>query len=695
MESKPALERIGRAANRYRWLVVATWLLVAAGFGVFAPSLDHALSGAGWQVTGSDSLAARDQIDARFGGMSSQSAVVVVRSDTVSTSDPAFRAAINNAQAILATSAAFHTPAVEQVSQDGRTVMLQAGAATNPDGVTRAAEDLSPKLSKLSGPRITVSMTGSPAFWGDFNNVTRSGMVRAETLSWPLTAIVLVIAFGSLAAAGLPLLLTLAGLLTTMGILYTITRFTDLSIWSLNFAMMFALALGIDYALFIVTRYRAALHAHPDDSRTAVGIAMNTAGKAVLFSGLTVLVSLSAVLIVPIPAFRTIAIGMILAVTLVLLAALTLLPAVLGPVVNRLALPWHHVGEHRSHRWESFARRVQRSPVLIGGVALIILGAASFPLLGIKTGMPSIKVLPESAAARQGYDAIASAFGTGAPGPIQIVVPPSADAAAIASDIRQVRGVAVVFPPQSGADGYVLLTAIATTDPSSSASRDVVDAIRAASPAGVLVGGPVAENHDLANSLAHNTPIVIGTVMVLGFLLLLAALRGLVIAAAGVLLNLLSVAAAFGVGVLAFQHGWLAGPLGFESQGYLTAWAPLFFFALVFALSMDYTVFLLASAREHFEISGNPDEAVRGAIAHSAQPIVAAAAVMVVVFFTFAISGPLPVKEMGIILGVAVFLDALLVRLIVVPALLRLLGHAAWWTPGWVDRLLPEVRFAH
>jgi RND superfamily putative drug exporter len=645
MESKPALERIGRAANRYRWLVVATWLLVAAGFGVFAPSLDHALSGAGWQVTGSDSLAARDQIDARFGGMSSQSAVVVVRSDTVSTSDPAFRAVINNAQAILATSTAFHTPAVEQVSPDGHTVMLQSGAATNPDGVTRAAEDLSPRLAKLSGPAITVSMTGSPAFWGDFNNVTRSGMVRAETLSWPLTAIVLVIAFGSLAAAGLPLLLTLAGLLTTMGILYTITRFTDLSIWSLNFAMMFALALGIDYALFIVTRYRAALHAHPDDSRTAVGIAMNTAGKAVLFSGLTVLVSLSAVLIVPIPAFRTIAIGMILAVTLVLL--------------------------------------------------LIILGAASVPLLGVKTGMPSIKVLPETAAARQGYDAIASAFGTGAPGPIQIVVPPSADAAAMASHIRQVKGVAAVFPPQSGADGYTLLTAIATTDPSSSASRDVVDAIRAASPAGVLVGGPVAENHDLANSLAHNTPIVIGTVMVLGFLLLLIALRGLVIAAAGVLLNLLSVAAAFGVGVLAFQHGWLAGPLGFESQGYLTAWAPLFFFALVFALSMDYTVFLLASAREHFEISGNPDEAVRGAIAHSAQPIVAAAAVMVVVFFTFAIAGPLPVKEMGIILGVAVFLDALLVRLIVVPALLRLLGHAAWWTPRWVDRVLPEVRFAH
>ena len=152
---------------------------------------------------------------------------------------------------------------------------------------------------------------------------------------------------------------------------------------------------------------------------------------------------------------------------------------------------------------------------------------------------------------------------------------------------------------------------------------------------------------------------------------------------------------AFGVGVLAFQHGWAADVMGFESQGYLTAWAPLFFFALVFALSMDYTVFLLASAREHYERSGDPDEAVRGAIAHSAQPIIAAAAVMMVVFFTFALAGTLPVKEMGIILGIAVALDALLVRLVIVPALLRLLGHAAWWMPGWVGRVLPQVSFAH
>ncbi|WP_343386047.1 MMPL family transporter [Candidatus Amarobacter glycogenicus] len=211
----------------------------------------------------------------------------------------------------------------------------------------------------------------------------------------------------------------------------------------------------------------------------------------------------------------------------------------------------------------------------------------------------------------------------------------------------------------------------------------------------VLVGGPVAENHDLDQTLRARAPLVIGVVLLLGFLLLLFALQAVFIAAAGVVFNLLSVGAAFGVGALAFQHGWLAGPMNFESQGYLTSWAPLFFFTLVFAISMDYTVFLLASAREHYEHSHDGAEAVRGSIAHTGRPIVAAAAVMIAVFYTFAIAGPLPMKEMGIILGTAVLIDAFLVRLVLVPAVLYLAGDKAWWLPRWADRMLPDVRFAH
>ncbi len=211
----------------------------------------------------------------------------------------------------------------------------------------------------------------------------------------------------------------------------------------------------------------------------------------------------------------------------------------------------------------------------------------------------------------------------------------------------------------------------------------------------MLVGGGAAENHDLEQALSAKTPLVIGVVLGLGFLLLLIALQAPVIAALGVVTNLLAVGAAFGVARLIFQDGHGAGFLGFESQGFVDAWGPVFFFAMIFAISMDYTVFLLSSAKEHWDRSGSAREAMVGGLAHSGRVIFAAAAVMIAVFFTFALSGPLPPKEMGVILGTAVLLDALLIRLVLVPVALRLLGRTAWALPGWLRRLLPDVRFAH
>ena len=239
------------------------------------------------------------------------------------------------------------------------------------------------------------------------------------------------------------------------------------------------------------------------------------------------------------------------------------------------------------------------------------------------------------------------------------------------------------------------MQAVPKADPSSSGMGETVDRLRASLPEGTLVGGAVAENHDLERALGERTPLVIGVVLALGFLLLLVALQAPVIAAVGVLTNLLGAGAAFGVSKLIFQDGHLAGVLGFESQGFLDAWGPVFFFAMVFAISMDYTVFLLSSAKEHWDRSHDPREAMIGGLAHSGRVVFAAAAVMVAVFFTFALSGPLPPKEMGVILGVAVLLDAALVRLLLVPVALRLLGRWAWWLPKPLHRILPDVRFGH
>jgi putative drug exporter of the RND superfamily len=424
---------------------------------------------------------------------------------------------------------------------------------------------------------------------------------------------------------------------------------------------------------------------------------MDTAGKAVLFSGLTVLISLSAVLLVPSPAFRSVSLGIMLSVLFVLAAALTLLPAVLaklGPRVDRLAMPWVHSGEHRSARFARWGERLWRRPARYGLPAVVALAALAIPVLALDTGMPSIKVVPEGDPSRQGYATVQGAFGPGAPGALQIVAD-RADAPAVTGTLVEDAGVARVLPAQPGAAGSVLVQAVPAADPSDPAVGETIDRLRGALPAGALVGGAVAENHDLEQALAAKTPLVIGVVLALGFVLLLVALQAPIVAALGVLTNLLATGAAFGAGKLIFQDGNLEGLLGFSSQGFVDAWAPVFFFAMIFAITMDYTVFLLSSAKEHWDRSHDPRAAMVGGLAHSGRVILAAGAVMVAVFFTFALSGPLPPKEMGVILGIAVLLDALVVRLVLVPVLLRLAGRWAWWLPAWLDRFLPDDRIGH
>lgn len=467
----------------------------------------------------------------------------------------------------------------------------------------------------------------------------------------------------------------------------------------MNFAMMFALALGIDYALFLVVRYRASRMGSGNSARQAVAETMDTAGKAVLLSGATVLISLSAVMLVPSPSFRSMAGGIMLSVVFVLAATLTLLPLVLSKLdhkINKLSLPWVKTGEHRSPKFAAWGERLWKNPVVWGLSALIVLLALAAPIIGLKTAMPSIKVLPEDASARIGYDLVQESFGEGAPGTLQIVMK-DADADAASTVLASDPGIAGAMPAVPAADdsGLVLIQAVPTVDPSDPTLSDTVDRLRADLPEGALVGGAAVENLDLKAQLDDSTPLVIGVVLVLGFLLLLVALQAPLISLLGTLASLLSTAAAFGVARLVFQEGFGADFFGFESQGFLDAWAPVFFFAMIFAIAMDYTVFLLASAKEHYEHSGDPKDAMVGSLAHSGRVIFAAGAVMVAVFFTFALSGPLPPKEMGIVLGVAVLLDAFLVRLVLLPVMLRLTGKAAWWSPAWLRRVLPTITFSH
>jgi RND superfamily putative drug exporter len=686
--------------------VLGVWLLVLVGLGAAAPSVFSSLAGAGWQANGSESVAVRDLAQEHFGGDASSAIQVVIHTEDGTIGDRATTEVIEDATALLSADDRIAdimppTPGVT-VSEDGRTGILIAGAAADTDDMVRLADDLSDRITALGTDTIDVLPTGQSMLWSDFNHANHDAMMKAEMMSWPVTLLILVLAFGSLVAAGLPLMLTLAGLVASAGALVLLNMVTPISVWAMNFALMFALALGIDYALFLVARFRDALRPHGGSrpsTRDAVAVTYATAGKAVLLSGITVLVSLSAVLLVPAPAVRTMAVGIMLAVVFVLAASFTLLPAVLGALgekVNAVSLPFATKQEHRSPLFARWAGALQRRPLVavLGSAALLVLLA--LPVLGLKVAMPSIAVVPEDAPVRQGYHLVQDAMGDGAPGMLQVIT--DAEDAGTATDLAtSTDGIAAVTPVMPAGDdsGLVMFHAVPEVDPSDEEMTGILADLRADLPESALVGGAPAENIDLQDALDDWLPVIIGVILVLGFLLLLVALRAPLTALVGTLVSLLSTGAAFGVARLVFQDGHLSGLFGFEPQGFLDGWGPVFFFAMIFAVAMDYTVFLLATVKEHHEKTGDARLSVTEGMARSGRIIFAAAAVMVAVFFTFALAEPLPPKEMGIILGTAVLLDALLVRLVLLPAVMLLAGRAAWWCPAWLRRTLPDVSFSH
>ena len=705
--------RLGAWCGAHLRPVVLAWLVVLVAFGVFAPKAESVLAGAGWQDSTSQSVHARQIIQQDFAGLGSSALqVVVVDHRHPITADPSARAILARVEAMLRENKDVSTVVPPHpgtsISKNGRTAVVTAGARAGTNQMVTAADALAGPLSRLGNSDVSVTLTGDSALWANFNSANRSAMMRSEMLSWPITLAILVVAFGSLVAAGLPLMLTMAGLFVAAGALVLVDHVAPVSIWALNFALMFSLALGIDYALFLVVRFRAALdrrQARPGDraaSAAAVAETLATAGKAVAFSALTVLASLASILIVPSPAFRSMALGIMLSVVAVLAATLTLLPAVLGKLGTRVNSarvrlrrgvadhPHGHRLEERLHAW---GRLLWRHPWPAALVGLGVLVLAALPVIGLRTSMPSITIIPPTANARVGYDQVTSAFGPGFPGTLDVVVPAHEQRAALGA-ARRTNGVAAVLPGPTS-HGWTLDQVVPATGPSTAATGATIERLRHALPSGSLVGGAAAENIDLQGALASRTPVVFGILAGLGFLLLLVALGAPLVAFGGVVITGLSVAGAFGIARLIFQNGDLSGLLRFTPQGFVDAWAPLFFGAMVFGVAMDYTLFLLSAAKERYETHADPEHSMVGSVRTSGRVVVSAAAVMIAVFLTFALSGPLAPKEMGVILAVAVALDALVVRMVLLPVLLRLGHHAAWHQPRWLARVLPKVRFSH
>jgi RND superfamily putative drug exporter len=698
--------RLAAWSARHRRVVIGTWIVLVLAAAPLALTLNGALSGAGWEAQGSTAQQVRDELRRDFPALGAENPVVVYHQATPIASDPSglqnLVRSLHRAPGTRSVANPLTLPAdAGLIARDGRTAIVPVDVVVHSDAdrpvAAGALGDYVSGLRLPAGARAEV--TGEWPVWSDFNKVNESALHKAELLSGLPSLVLLFVAFGAAVAAGIPLLLAIAGIAVGWAILHLLTGVMPLSVWSMNFSMMIGLAVGIDYSLFIVSRYREE-RVEGKDAVAAIENTLSTAGKAVFLSALTVVLSLAAVFLVPVMVFRSMALGMILSVVAVAFASLTLLPALLVALGDRVLVTRGKkdpdiLAESRWARWTGVALR---RPGTILAIGLVVLGAFAVPALGMKLGMPGARVVDRGNTSRDGYEMLVASFGDGAAAPVFITVP-AADAARvvkIASGDHGVVDARVVSPP--AATGRTVVRVTGSTAVDSPRTADLVDRLRAQLGAKIpaaLVGGPAAQNRDLTDVLTSTAPIAIGIILVVAFLLLLIVFRSIAIAVTSILMNLLTVGAAFGFATLVFQHGFGTGLLGIESQGFVDAWAPLFFFALLFGLSMDYQLFLLAAIRERYEATGDTRLAIREGIARTGRPITNAALVMIVVFIAFGVTGPIPPTELGITLAMAVLLDATVVRVMLVPATMALLGEKNWYLPKWMDRVLPHVRFSH
>lgn len=704
--AEPWFARLARFSARRRRTVMLAWLVLVLAAAPLAVLLSGALSGAGWEAQGSIAQQVRDELRRDFPQAGAEAAAVVYRQTAPIAQDPAgLQALVAGLRGAPGTVGLVDPLAVPPeaglVAPDGRTAIVPVQlAATEDADLPESAGKLITAVGRIALPDgAEARATGEWAVWHDFNTENEEALHRAELLSGLPTILLLLVAFGSAIAAGLPLLLAVAGIAVGFAALNLFTHVTPLSVWSMNFSMMIGLAVGIDYCLFIVSRYR---EEREDglDAADAIAGTLSTAGKAVFLSALTVVLSLAAVFVVPVMVFRAMALGMILSVVATAVASLTLLPAVLVALGDRVLVSKGHDDPDRAAegRWARWTGAALRRPRLTLAAGLALLLALAVPAVGMRLGMPGARVVDEGRSSRDGYELLVESFGPGAGAPLFVTVPASEAAAVVqaAAAHPNVADARIVTEPAASGRLAVRVTPKTAGDAreTSDLVADLRGTLRTAAP-GALVGGPGAQNHDLTAVLTGKAPLAIGLIMAVAFVLLLVVFRSLTIAVSSLAFNLVGVLASFGFATLVFQHGWGAGLIGIEHQGFVDAWAPLFFFALLFGLSMDYQLFLLAAIKERHDATGDHQLAVREGIARTGRPITNAALIMIVVFVAFGVTGPIPPTELGVTLALAVLLDATVIRMMLVPSLFGLLGRRTWWIPGWLARRLPHVRFSH
>src|SRR6266542_4200136 len=699
---KSAFYRLGALAVRRRWVVLAVWIVAFLAVVPFLGKLNARLSQGGFEVPGSQSDQVRRAVETEFKGQFEFSDLLVMHSDSLAAQDPTFRqtfdavrSALRRAPGVGAVSDAYASPE-RSISRDGHTLWATVGLTDNQDEALHHADDLNAAVARASrGRPLQALLTGASPFYSVFSQTTTHDLERAEKVALPISLLILILAFGSLVAAGMPLALALLSLAISFGVISAIAATTTVSIFAQNVASMIGIGVGIDYSLFILNRYREGLRAglEPAD---AVGEAIATSGKAVFVSGLTVVVALSGTQLVNLAAFRSMGFSAMIAVFFAMAAALTLLPALLGFVGRKVdSLSLHRRKSEESRVWHRWATWVMRRPWPALLVTLAIVALLAAPALHLRLGSSGPSILPAGSGPRVAAEiakdpevARVDSIATLIPG-----APVEQAQAALASPQ------AAPFVKSLVASGgkKTLLSLISKHGAQSDESNGLVLRLRSQLPSivptGVIaaVGGDPGLNVDINHEMESKLIPVVALVLVLSFLVLLVFLRSLLLPLKAILMNTASVLAAYGLMVFVFQDGHFTRLLDFDAAHHVDSFLPLFLFCILFGLSMDYEVFLLARIREEYLRTGVNTEAVGWGLEHTARIITSAAAIMVTVFGAFAFARMLPIKELGFGLAGAVLLDATIIRVIMVPATMRLMGKWNWWLPRWLDRLLPKV----
>ncbi len=704
-----SLRALARFCYRRRRLVVVLWLVALIGINVLSGAVGTNFT-TNFSAPNTESTRATNLLKANFPQQSGDGVQVVMKG-TPSMHDPAvqaqagsFIAAFSRVQHVGAVSNPLTTPG--SISKSGTVALANAQLDTKAQDVPNSVgKQMITLAERHTTAQLEVRLGGQL-----IQQSQRGAFPSSEGIGILAAILILLIAFGSVLAMALPIIVALAGIAVGLPIIGLLTHVYPLQSFATTLATMIGIGVGIDYALFVVTRYRQGLQAGlaPEE---AVVTAIDTSGRAVLFAGLTVIIALLGMLAIGLSFISGLGMGAAAVVALTVAAAVTLLPAVLGFVgtnVDKLRLPWvHDEGDGtRETVWHRWSRFVQRRPWLLTIAGLGIVLALAAPVLSLRLGFADAGNDAPSTQTRQAYDLLAQGFGPGFNGEFVLAVqlPGAGNHAAeltrLHDAIAATPGVATVEPAVSNASGTTaVIRMYPTTAPQDEATskvlhhlrNDVIPAATAGTGLKVYVGGFNALTDDFANLLGQRLPLFIAVVIILSFLLLMTVFRSILVPLKAAIMNLVSIGAAYGVVVAIFQFGWGKQLVGVSKEGPIQAFLPIMMFAILFGLSMDYEVFLLSRIREEYLKTGDNKRAVADGLSATARVITAAAAIMCTFFLSFVLGDNIIIKLFGIGFASAIFIDATLIRMVIVPSTMELLGNANWWLPKWLDRILPHL----